>query len=64
MYFEICYIDAGSNQRRGVGVYATSEGQAKQVASVLLQRAFGGTVDPNSLSIVQTTLESNTPTTT
>lgn len=64
MYFEVCYIDFGQNTRRGVGVYATDEDQAKQVAAVLLQRAFGSTVLPELLTVVQTTLESNTPTTT
>ncbi|HBT0444820.1 TPA: hypothetical protein MA058_003476 [Klebsiella pneumoniae] len=62
MYFEVCYIDSGSNTRRGVGVYAATEDQAKQVAAVLLQRAFGTTIDPNTLTVVQTDLESNTPT--
>ncbi|QQV91957.1 hypothetical protein vBKpMFBKp34_001 [Klebsiella phage vB_KpM_FBKp34] len=64
MYFEVCYIDAGSSSRRGVGVYAATEEQAKQVAALLLQRAFGTTIDPSTLTVVETTLESDTPTTT
>lgn len=64
MYFEVCYIESGQNSRRGVGVYAADEDQAKQVAAVLLQRAFGTTIQPELLTVVQTTLESDTPTTT
>jgi hypothetical protein len=53
MIYRVAYHDRNSKETWSTGVYATSDGEARQIGAILLSRANRYNISPEQVEIIQ-----------